>query len=75
MASGRAALSREDWETAAEAANKAREGFTLMTQDEFTAGFCNANDEWIYGGYASSEENMWYYFWCLLCIQRGTFGQ
>lgn len=57
----RAALSREDWETAAEAANKAREGFTLMTQDEFTAGFCNANDEWIYGGYASSEENMWYY--------------
>lgn len=32
-----------------------------MTQDEFTAGFCNANHEWIYGGYASSEENMWYY--------------
>lgn len=57
----RAALSREDWETAAEAAHNARAGFSLMTEDEFASGFCNANDEWIYGGYASSEENMWYY--------------
>ena len=57
----RAALAREDWETAATAANKAREGFSLMTKEEFAAGFCNANEEWIYGGYASSQENMWYY--------------
>lgn len=57
----RAALAREDWETAAAAANKAREGYSPMSQDEFAAGFCNANDEWIYGGYGSAEENMWYY--------------
>ena len=57
----RAALSREDWETAATAAEKARSGYNLMSQDDFAAGFCNANEEWIYGGFASSEENMWYY--------------
>lgn len=70
----RAALAREDWETAATAANKAREGYALMTQDEFAAGFCNANDEWIYGGYASAEENMWYYSFGVYHAYNGYFS-
>lgn len=57
----RAALAREDWDTAATAARNARAGHPLMSQDEFASGFCYANNEWIYGGVGLSEENMWYY--------------
>ncbi len=57
----RAALAREDWETAAEAAHEARDGYELMSQEEYAGGFCEANGEWIFGGFASTEENMWYY--------------
>ncbi len=57
----RAALAREDWETAAQAAHAARDGYELMTQNEYAGGFCVANSEWIYGGFASEQENMWFY--------------
>ena len=57
----RAALTREDWETAATCAAQARNGHPLMSAAEFTDGFCEANNEWIFGGYGSSEMNMWYY--------------
>ena len=57
----RAALAREDWDTAATAAHNARAGHPLMSQDDFMDGFCYANDEWIYGGVGRSDENKWYY--------------
>lgn len=57
----RAALCREDWTTAAECAEKARAGHPLMSAREFQSGFHTANDEWIFGAYAGSEMNMWYY--------------
>ncbi len=70
----RAALAREDWETAAEAAHAARDGYKLMTQDEYAGGFCEANGEWIYGGFASEEENMWYYSFGAYHAYNGYFS-
>lgn len=57
----RAALCREDWETAAEYAGMISASYDLMSADEFQSGFHTANDEWIFGGWGSNEENMWYY--------------
>lgn len=57
----RAALCREDWETAATYAGMISEAYGLMSADEFQSGFHTANDEWIFGGWGSSSENMWYY--------------
>ncbi len=57
----RAALTREDWSTAATAAAAAHNGMSLMSNNEYISGFCENNSEWIFGGWGSSDENMWYY--------------
>ena len=57
----RAALCREDWETAATYAGKIVDNYGLMTAAQFQSGFHTANDEWIFGGYGDENENMWYY--------------
>lgn len=44
----KAALTREDWSTATENAVKAREGFKLMSNEDYYKGFNTANDEWIW---------------------------
>ena len=70
----RAALVRQDWETAATAAHNARAGYPLMSQAEFADGFCEHNDEWIYGGTGLSEENMWYYTFGAYHAYNGYFS-
>lgn len=57
----RAALCREDWETAASCAGVITGAYGIMSADEFQSGFHTANDEWIFGGWGSGSENMWYY--------------
>ena len=57
----RAALCREDWETAVSCAGVITKAYGLMSADEFQSGFHTANDEWIFGGYDSNAENKWYY--------------
>lgn len=57
----RAALCREDWETAASCAAEITDSYDIMSADEFQSGFHTANDEWIFGGWGSASENMWYY--------------
>ena len=57
----RAALNREDYQTALTNAKLARAGYPLMTNAEYKAGFCEPTSEWIFGSYASAEENMWYW--------------
>lgn len=57
----RAALCRQDWNTAATCAQKAYADHPLMTSTQFMSGFHTANNEWIFGAYAGSEMNMWYY--------------
>ncbi len=57
----RAALCREDWETAATYAAMISDSYDLMSATEFQSGFHTANNEWIFGGYGDENENMWYY--------------
>ena len=57
----RAALLRQDYQTALTQAKLAREGFPLMSNSEYASGFCNPTREWIFGSYAGETENMWYY--------------
>lgn len=57
----RAALNRQDYSTALNMAQAAEEGFPLMSNEDYAAGFCNPTSEWIFGSYADESENKWYY--------------
>ncbi len=57
----RAALSRNDYKTAAEKAELAMKNYPLMTNKEYQAGFYAPNQEWIFGSFGGPEENLHYY--------------
>ena len=57
----RAALAKQDYSTALSMAQKAENGYGLMTPDEYGAGFCKPNQEWIFGSYGDATENNWYW--------------
>jgi len=58
----RAALTREDWTTAATYAAEARKGYTLMSSDEYmNSGFSVPNKEWIWGVYEAQDQTLYYY--------------
>lgn len=54
----RAALTREDWATAARYAALARAGYPLMSNGEYLSGFNTPNSEWIWSIYDSPEETL-----------------
>nr|WP_294473155.1 RagB/SusD family nutrient uptake outer membrane protein [uncultured Bacteroides sp.] len=54
----RAALTREDWQTAAHYAALARANYPLMTASEYRDGFSTVNSEWIWSIYDSAEESL-----------------
>ena len=54
----RAALTREDWNTAAHYAALARAGYPLMNTNEYFNGFNTVNREWIWSIYDSEEESL-----------------
>lgn len=57
----RAALNRQDYRTALSMAQKAENGYPLMSNTDYVSGFCNPTSEWIFGSYADGTENMWYW--------------
>ena len=57
----RAALYREDWATAADCAAKARSGYTLMSANDYAAGFNAPNSEWMWGVYEAEDQTLYYY--------------
>ena len=58
----RAARNREDWENARKYAQLAREGYELMSNDEYqNGGFNTANKEWIWSIYSDEQESIYYY--------------
>ena len=59
----RIALLKNDWETAATMANKAREGYSLMTNDEYHKGHCTPNGEWMWWNSQSQKDSMVYADW------------
>ena len=57
----RAALARQDWQTAATHAALARKGYRLMSSDDYWKGFNTANSEWMWETYTSTTENLGVY--------------
>lgn len=57
----RAALTKQDYAKALSEAKLAREGYPLMNNTEYYAGFCNPTGEWIMGSFGGSQENNWYW--------------
>lgn len=57
----RAALTKQDFTKALSEAKLARQGYPLMSNAEYHAGFCNPTGEWIFGSYGSAQENNWYW--------------
>ena len=57
----RAALAKEDYQTALNHAKLAEVGYPLMNNEAYGAGFCRPTSEWIFGSYGSADENNWYW--------------
>lgn len=57
----RAALTRQDYQTALTQATAAREGYPLMSTTDYQSGFCNPTSEWLFGSYGGAQENNWYW--------------
>ena len=57
----RAALFRQDYQTALDQAKLAKQGFPLMSNADYKAGFCEPTSEWIMGSYGDASENNWYW--------------
>lgn len=57
----RAALNRQDYQTALDNAKLARANYPLMSNAEYKSGFCKPTSEWIFGSYGDGTENMWYW--------------
>lgn len=71
----RAALYRQDYQTALDMAKKAREGYSLMTNAEYVSGFNSYNSEWIFGTCDTSEENNWYWTFGTQFACNGYYAQ
>lgn len=58
----RVALAQQDWDVAATNAAKAYQGFALMSNAQYTAGFNDAtNTEWIWGSHQITDQNTFFY--------------
>lgn len=57
----RAALFRQDYQTAVDQAKLAKQGYPLMSNDSYAAGFCEPTSEWIMGSYGDDSENNFYW--------------
>lgn len=57
----RAALVRNDWQTAITHSQEARKGYSIMGTDEYFAGFNTANKEWIWEVFEDDTNPIYYY--------------
>lgn len=57
----RAALFCQDYQTAVDQAKLAKQGYPLMSNDSYAAGFCEPTSEWIMGSYGDDSENNFYW--------------
>lgn len=57
----RAAITRQDYATAATMAANAHKGYPLMDNKAYVDGFSNPTSEWIWGSYGASDETLFFY--------------
>lgn len=69
----RVALTMQDWTAASQLAKEAREGYTLMSRAQYTAGFNNYdNSEWLWGSRIIPAETN--YFYSFLAYMSANFN-
>lgn len=69
----RVALTQQNWATAAAAAAAARAGYSLMSNDQYKAGFNDiTNPEWIWGSRQISDHNT--FFWSYFAYMSANFN-
>lgn len=69
----RVALTQQEWTTAAQMAAEARQGFTLMNNTQYMAGFNNSkNPEWIWGMYQQADQTT--YFYSFFAFMSANYG-
>jgi len=69
----RVALTQQNWEVAATNSALARQGFALMTNIQYTAGFNDAtNTEWIWGSHQITDHNT--FFWSYFASMGANFN-
>ena len=71
----RAALDRADYTNALQYAQLAREGYNLMSVDDYRSGFCKKTSEWIWGLYNDSEETLFGWSWQVTMACNGYNAQ
>lgn len=59
----RIAMVNQDWELAQQMAHEARQGYDLMTMEEYGQGFAEPNSEWMWTNSGSST-GIYYYSYC-----------
>lgn len=57
----RAAIAKQDYETAELYAGKAKENYPLMSNADYKAGFANPTNEWIWSSYGASDEQLYFF--------------
>jgi len=57
----RTALNRQDYSKAETFAKKARTGYPIMNNSEYSNGFSNPTSEWIWSSYGASDETLYFY--------------
>ena len=70
----RAALLKNDWATAEEAARNARKGYQIMSGDEYLKGFIEANNEWMWYGSNDIQDNLGYGYWGSFNACNGAYA-
>ena len=69
----RIALINHDWEKAKTMAHDGRQGFPIMSAEDYKAGFADANGEWLwYNNFDSSNNG--YYSWGATFTCNGGYG-
>lgn len=70
----RAALYKGDYQIALDNAKAARTGRNLMTVDEYKAGFCKNNSEWIWGTFNDAQETLYYGSFLSVFARNGYYA-
>ncbi|MDR0972477.1 MAG: RagB/SusD family nutrient uptake outer membrane protein [Prevotellaceae bacterium] len=70
----RAALTKEDYQTALEKARLAEEGSSLMSVADYRAGFVAPSSEWIWGSYNDPTEQLYYWSWQVTMAYNGYYA-
>ena len=70
----KSALTREDYTNAVKYAQLAREGFNLMSNADYKAGFMDPTSEWIWGAFNNASETLYYWSFQTTMAYNGYFA-